>query len=73
MTRREVTSEISGTVWKLEVAAGDAVGEGDIIAIIESMKMEIPVVAPSAGRLAELLVRESDPVDEGQVIAVLET
>jgi acetyl-CoA carboxylase biotin carboxyl carrier protein len=72
MARRQVTSEISGTVWKLEVAVGAAVAEGDIIAIIESMKMEVPIVAPQAGVVRELLVRETETVSEGDTIAVLE-
>jgi acetyl-CoA carboxylase biotin carboxyl carrier protein len=73
MARSEVKSEISGRVWKLEACVGDHVGVDDAILILESMKMEIPVAAPIAGRVAEILVAETDLVEEGQVLAVLET
>ena len=73
MARREVKSEISGRVWKLEARVGDSVAADDTILILESMKMEIPIGAPIAGRLAELRVAETDLVEEGQVVAVLET
>lgn len=73
MARLEVVSEVAGSVWKAPLAEGAAVAEGDAIVILESMKMEIPVEAPAAGRLVELRVAEGDPVDEDQVVAVLET
>jgi biotin carboxyl carrier protein len=59
-------------VWKVVVSQGDTVGEGDTLVILESMKMEIPVVAESGGTVAELKVNEGDVVQEGDVIAVLE-
>ena len=73
MTRSEVKSEISGRVWKLETQVGDRVAADDAILVLESMKMEIPVSAPVAGRILEIRVAETDLVEEGQVVAVLET
>lgn len=68
----EVTAHITGTVWRVEKAVGDAVEEGEVIVILESMKMEVPVEAPAAGRIAELLCRQGDPVAEDEVLAVLD-
>ena len=73
MARHEVESEVTGIVWKLEVSIGDTVEEGDVLIILESMKMEIPVEAPEAGTVAELLVQSEDSVEEGQLVAVIET
>ena len=73
MARSEVKSEISGRVWKVEARVGDRVAADDAILILESMKMEIPVSAPVAGRILEISVAETDLVEEGQVVAVLET
>ena len=73
MARLEVESEVSGNVWKVEVEAGARVEEGDVLLILESMKMEIPVEAPQAGTVAELRVAVEDSVSEDQVVAVLET
>ncbi len=67
-----VLSEIPGTVFKVEVEVGDEVAEDDPLIILESMKMEIPVGAPQAGRVAEILVEEGEPVEEGQEVAVIE-
>jgi acetyl-CoA carboxylase biotin carboxyl carrier protein len=61
-----------GNVWKVEAHEGDQVEEDDIIIVLESMKMEIPVMAPSAGTVREIRVREQDVVQEGQVLAVIE-
>ncbi|MBV1797324.1 biotin/lipoyl-binding carrier protein [Siccirubricoccus sp. G192] len=68
----KVVTEIAASVWKIEVAAGAAVEEGDTILLLESMKMEIPVTAPRAGRVASLLVEEGEQVAEGQTVAMLE-
>ena len=73
MARLEVESEVTGNVWKVEVEAGARVEEGDVLIILESMKMEIPVEAPQAGTVAELRVAVEDSVSEDQVVAVLET
>jgi len=68
----QVKSELSARVWKIEVAAGGTVGEGEAIMILESMKMEIPVLAPVGGRVSRLLVAEADTVSEGQLLATIE-
>ena len=72
MADLRVKSEIAGSVWKIEVAIGDRVGEEDPLIILESMKMEIPLLAPRAGVVKEILVVEGDPIDEGDVAVVLE-
>jgi len=68
----EVRAHITGTVWKIEVAAGDAVDEEQTLVILESMKMEMPLEAPSAGRVAVVHVSEGEAVDEGQLLVTLE-
>ncbi|MFO1115828.1 MAG: acetyl-CoA carboxylase biotin carboxyl carrier protein subunit [Beijerinckiaceae bacterium] len=65
-------SDVSGTVWKLIAQPGDVVEAEAEIAIIESMKMEIPVLAPRAGKLARFLVAEGEAVTEGQAIAEID-
>jgi acetyl-CoA carboxylase biotin carboxyl carrier protein len=72
MARIEVKSEITGTVWQLTAKPGDRVESGDTLLVIESMKMEIPVITEDAGVLKEVLVKEKDAVSEGQVVAILE-
>jgi acetyl-CoA carboxylase biotin carboxyl carrier protein len=67
----KVYAEVSGSVWKVEVAVGQTVSEGDTLVIVESMKMEIPVCAPAAGRVNAVLVAEGDAVTDDQVIAEL--
>jgi biotin carboxyl carrier protein len=69
---REVRAELVGNVWKLEAHPGDAVEADQVLLILESMKMEIPVVAPVAGTVARVLVADQDVVREGQVLAVIE-
>jgi biotin carboxyl carrier protein len=71
MAIHRIASQVAGTVWKVEVQPGASVADGDTLLIIESMKMEIPVDAPGAGTLRELLVAEGDAVAEGQVLAVV--
>jgi acetyl-CoA carboxylase biotin carboxyl carrier protein len=72
MARIEVKSEITGTVWQLNTQPGDRVEEGDTLLVIESMKMEIPVITEDAGTVKEILVKQKDPVAEGQVVAIIE-
>jgi acetyl-CoA carboxylase biotin carboxyl carrier protein len=72
MANVKVQSEISGSVWKIEVAVGDAVQEDDTIVLLESMKMEIPVTAPRQGKVASIDVKEGQAVAEGQLIATLD-
>ena len=71
MSQIEVKSEIPGNVLRIEAKVGDSVGEEDAIIMVESMKMEIPVGAPSAGTVAEILVEEGEAIEEGQVVAIL--
>lgn len=68
----EVEAQIAGNVWKIEKAVGDELAKEDVILIIESMKMEIPVEAPCSGRLSEIRVAEGDSIEEGFVLAVIE-
>ena len=72
MARIEIKSEITGTVWQLKSKPGDKVESGDTLIVIESMKMEIPVITEDPGTVKEILVKEKDPVAEGQVVAVLD-
>ncbi len=67
----EVRAEMVANVWKIVVAEGDAIAEGDTLVILESMKMEIPVIAESAGTVATLGVAEGDVVQEGDLIAII--
>ncbi|MDX6287558.1 MAG: acetyl-CoA carboxylase biotin carboxyl carrier protein [Frankiales bacterium] len=67
----EVRAEMVANVWKVVVAQGDAVEDGDTLVILESMKMEIPVLAEGSGTVSELRVSEGDVVQEGDVIAVI--
>jgi acetyl-CoA carboxylase biotin carboxyl carrier protein len=73
VARKEIRSEITGSLWKIVKQPGDRVTEDDTLMILESMKMEIPIMAEAEGTLREILVKEGDPVAEGQVVAVLET
>jgi acetyl-CoA carboxylase biotin carboxyl carrier protein len=72
MAEIAVCSEISGSVWKIEVKIGDEVAEEDILVILESMKMEIPLLAPEAGVVKEIRVAEGEPIAEGDVAVILE-
>ncbi|HVF06694.1 MAG TPA: biotin/lipoyl-binding carrier protein [Frankiaceae bacterium] len=67
----EVVAEMVANVWKVVVAQGDEVAEGDTLVILESMKMEIPVITETGGTVTELKVNEGDVVQEGDVIAVI--
>jgi biotin carboxyl carrier protein len=71
MTDMSVLSELNAIVLKIDVAAGERVQKGDTLIILESMKMEIPVVAPHDGTVAAILVQEKQTVEEGQKLAVL--
>jgi acetyl-CoA carboxylase biotin carboxyl carrier protein len=73
MARIAVKSEIAGKVWKVETRPGQRVADGDTLLVLESMKMEIPVLAIGAGTVAEILVHEEDAVAEGQTLLLLET
>jgi acetyl-CoA carboxylase biotin carboxyl carrier protein len=67
-----IKAHITGTVWKIEKRVGDVVAAGDSVVILESMKMEMPVEAPAAGKIAEIRCAEGEAVEEGAVLAVLE-
>jgi acetyl-CoA carboxylase biotin carboxyl carrier protein len=66
-----VSAHITGTVWKIEVKVGDRITEGQVCVILESMKMEMPVEAPSPGTVEKVLVAEGQPVDEGQILLTI--
>ena len=68
----EIHAEMVANVWKVVVAPGDTVEQGDPLVILESMKMEIPVIAESDGTVVEISVNEGDVVQEGDLIAVVE-
>ena len=68
----DVEAHITGTVWKIEVAVGDQVDEGDTVVILESMKMEMPVEAEDEGTVKEVLCEEGQAVNEGDTLVVLE-
>ena len=68
----EVRAPIAGNVWQIEVAVGDQVSDGDIVVILESMKLEIPVEAEAAGAVREIPVTIGDAVAEDDVLIVLE-
>jgi len=73
MARQDVESEVTGNVWKVLKSVGDSVAEGEVIMILESMKMEIPVESPAAGTLSQVLVEPEEQVEEDQVVAVIES
>jgi acetyl-CoA carboxylase biotin carboxyl carrier protein len=70
---QEVKSEVTGAVWKIVTIVGQKLEPGDTVMIIESMKMEIPVIAEDGGTVKAFLVAEGTPVTEGQAVATLET
>jgi acetyl-CoA carboxylase biotin carboxyl carrier protein len=68
----DVEAHITGTVWKIEVAVGDTVAEGDAVVILESMKMEMPVEAEDPGTVLEIRCSEGQSVSEGDILVVLD-
>nr|MCW2727458.1 biotin/lipoyl attachment protein [Aeromicrobium sp.] len=68
----DVRAELTASVFKIEAVAGDQVADGDTLMILESMKMEIPVLATGSGKILEVLVAEGEMVEEGAVVARLE-
>ena len=73
MAKQEVESEVTGSVWKVLKSTGDSVEAGEVIMILESMKMEIPVESPASGTLSQVLVEPEEQVEEDQVVAVIES
>ena len=65
----QVTAELTGNLWKLVAREGQNVQADETLMILESMKMEIPVTAPKAGRVTRIHVKEGDAVQEGQLLA----
>jgi len=72
MSRYELKAEVTGTIWKIETTIGQTLETEHTVLIIESMKMEIPLVAEAGGTLVEICVNEGDAVNEGQVLAIIE-
>ena len=72
MASAKVVSDIAGKVWKIEAPAGTKVAQDDVVLILESMKMEIPVAAPRAGTVTEIYFQEGEVVGEGEVVAIIE-
>jgi acetyl-CoA carboxylase biotin carboxyl carrier protein len=68
----DIKAHITGTVWKVEAEIGDEIEEEDVVMILESMKMEMPIEAPADGTITEILVKPEDSVQEGQVVARME-
>jgi len=73
MSRHELKAEVTGSIWKIETTIGQELDKEHTVLIIESMKMEIPLVAEDGGTLIEICVNEGDNVNEGQVLAIIET
>ena len=73
MAKQDVESEVTGNVWKVLKSVGDSVSEGEVIMILESMKMEIPVESPASGTLSQVLVEPEEQVEEDQVVAIIES
>jgi biotin carboxyl carrier protein len=71
MADLRVRCEIAGSVWKIEVSVGDEVAEDDPLVVLESMKMEIPLLAPKAGVVKEILIKEGEAVAEGDIAVIL--
>ena len=72
MDKLDVLSEVTGSIWKILVKAGDTVQEGEQLAVCESMKMEIPVEAEEGGCILEIRVNEGDLIKEGDVLMIIE-
>lgn len=73
MATIQIKAEVAGSVWKIVTAIGDTVEPGGTLMILESMKMEIPVIAEDGGRIEKFTVAETEAVNEGQIVAVLST
>ena len=68
----EIKSEIAGKVWQISAGPGDQVAEDDPVVILESMKMEIEVIAPEAGRVSKLCRQQGQQVSPGQPLLIIE-
>lgn len=72
MATETICSEVTGSVWKIGAAVGSSVEAEDTIMVLESMKMEIPVLAPEGGKIVQILVTEGQAIKEGQELAIIE-
>ena len=72
MGKVAIKSDVAGTVWQIQVREGDVVEEDQVLIVMESMKMEIPLVAMESGRVVSVLVTEGDVVKEGQDVLLVE-
>ncbi|MEY4546012.1 MAG: hypothetical protein RL685_2207 [Pseudomonadota bacterium] len=68
----DVAAHITGTVWEIRVGVGDQVSEGQVLVVLESMKMEMPVESPAAGKVASVAVIKGQAVEEGEVLLTLD-
>lgn len=68
----DVAAHITGTVWEIRVNVGDDVREEQVLVVLESMKMEMPVESPAAGKVASIVVEKGQAVEEGEVLITLE-
>jgi len=73
MADTKICAEISGTVWKVLVSVGDSIEADTPLVLLESMKMEIPVVSSDPGVVTEIFVKVSDPISEGDPILAIRT
>jgi biotin carboxyl carrier protein len=72
LAQLEVKADIAGSIWKVTTAVGTKVAADDVLIVMESMKMEVPIAAPAAGTVTQIHVKESDLVAEGDAIVTLE-
>lgn len=68
----DVAAHITGTVWEIKVGVGESVSEGQVLVVLESMKMEMPVESPGDGKVAQIAVSKGQAVEEGEVLLILE-
>lgn len=73
MARIEVKAEVTGKVWKILQPVGSRVEADESVMVVESMKMEIPVISEESGEVVEVRVAEGDAVEDGQVVAIVKT
>ena len=73
MSRTKVLSQVTGGVWSIEVKVGTVVKKGELLILIESMKMEVPVTTPVAGTVAAIWVAKEEQVKEGQVVVEIDS
>jgi acetyl-CoA carboxylase biotin carboxyl carrier protein len=72
VAKRHAKTEVTGSVWKITTVVGQTLAAGEVVMVIESMKMEIPVIAEDGGTILEYRVKEGDAISEGEIVAILE-